>query len=221
VQLGRSVLERVEVMWERWEGAQLPDDLHGVSVVTVGARSFVRAPAHLRDRIACDPPSDIHQLVEQVSDVLERVVGIADLWYADDETLQLAHPGPLQTVADNDPRLHALAGNADRFEWLEASADESCATRLGIVEHDELLAVATLHEWDHTVGHFGVFTRADARGRGLAPRTASAAIAIARSRGLVPQWRSRVSNTASAAVARRLGFEAIGRQMSVRVRNDS
>ena len=54
--------------------------------------------------------------------------------------------------------------------------------RLGVVEREALLAVTTLQDWGGTVAHFGVFTRADARGRGLAARTASGAITMARAR---------------------------------------
>ena len=90
--------------------------------------------------------------------------------------------------------------------------------RVGVVDAGEILAVATLQVWDDTVGHCGVFTRADARGRRLAGRAAAGVIGRGRERDLVAQWRSRIGNDASAAVADRLGFVTLGRQMSVRVR---
>jgi RimJ/RimL family protein N-acetyltransferase len=162
VQLGEPARRRVEAMWERWEAEKFHEDFAGVSVVILPWATYVRAPGNLRPRIIEEPPADIHTLVDRVSDVLERVVGIAHLWYADDDSLRLVHPGPLHTI-------------------------------------NELVAVATLQDWDGKVAHFGVFPHASARGRGLAPRTVSDAIA---------------------AVARRLGFEAIGRQPFVRVRNE-
>jgi RimJ/RimL family protein N-acetyltransferase len=103
-------------------------------------------------------------------------------------------------------------------EWLEASADEPGAARVGIVEEGALLAVASLQIWDDIVGHVGVYTHHDVRGRGLAARTASAVIRDAIARGLVPQWRARIDNEGSVAVAARLGCVPAGRQIFVRVR---
>jgi RimJ/RimL family protein N-acetyltransferase len=212
-----ETIDRVLAMWQRWAGDAVDDEFVGVGVVAIGDHRFLRAPHHLRDRFI-DPPIELDDLVARLGSDLERVVGAARLAYADDTTLRLADPGALTPIGDDDPRLAALERVADRAEWLEASADEACEARLGIVDGDELLALATLHVWDETVGHFGVFTRADARGRHLARRTASGVIDLARARDTVPQWRSRIGNDASAAVADRLGFVPLGRQLFVRVR---
>jgi RimJ/RimL family protein N-acetyltransferase len=56
------------------------------------------------------------------------------------------------------------------------------------------------------------------RGTGLASKVGSAAAAHALTLGLVPQWRSRIGNDASARVADRLGFVELGTQQTVRVR---
>ena len=212
--LRAETVDRVLAMWERWPAT---NDNAGVSVVTIGDRRFVSAPPHLRGLLV-DPPGDLEQLTALLGDEAERVVGIARLAYADDGTLSLPDPGPLARIDDDDPRLVHLEAASDRAEWLESSADEPCVTRVGVVEQDLILAVATLQVWDDTVAHFGVFTRADARGRGLAGRAAAGVIKLAQVRGLVPQWRSRFGNDASAAVADGLGFVPLGSQMAVRVR---
>src|SRR5262245_30514547 len=197
-----ETLDRVVAMWARRPEI---DVLPRVNVVVLGEHTFVRAPAHLRARLS-DPPVEVDTLVEFLGDEVERVVGAARLAYADDATVHLPDPGPLADMADDDPRPKALAASADRDEWLEASADEPADARVGIVEDGNVLAIATLHEWEDTVGHVGVFTRVDARGRGLAGRAAAGVIGRTLHRDLVPQWRSRIGNDASAAVADRLGF---------------
>jgi RimJ/RimL family protein N-acetyltransferase len=216
--LSERARAQVVAMWERWAAQEFADDFPGVSIVEVCGRRFVRAPEHARARLGDDPPFDLDELVDRLGDCVDSVVGIARLAYGDDSSLRLAETGPLTEIADDDPRLAALEDASDRFEWLEASADEPCAARLGVVEAGAVVAVATLQAWGDTVAHFGVFTRADARGRGLAARTASGVITMARARDLVPQWRSRFGNEASAAVADRLGFIASGQQLFVRVR---
>jgi RimJ/RimL family protein N-acetyltransferase len=211
-----ETVARVLAMWERWPET---NDIPSVSVVVIGDRTFSTAPPHLRPRLT-DPPRNLDalvELIERAGEVVERF-GEARLAYGDDGTLQLPDAGNLVAIADDDPRLAALERAADRAEWLEASADEPCVSRFGVVEHGELLALAALQVWDGGIGHFGVFTRASARGRRLAGRAASAAISDGLRRDLVPQWRSRDGNEASARVADRLGFDPLGRQMFVRVR---
>src|SRR5262249_41229408 len=118
-------------------------------------------------------------------------------------------------------RLDALARDANQAEWLESSCDEPCLVRVGCVEDGGLLAVASLQNWSDALGHIGVFTRADVRGRGRAVQVSAAIAHEASARGLIPQWRSSITNAASARVADRLGFVPLGRQFSVRVRPTS
>ena len=125
--------------------------------------------------------------------------------------------GGVIALEDGDARLGALEASSDRTEWLESSADEPGECRFGIVEGDSLLAVAALQVWDDALGHVSVFTAAAARRQGLAARAGAAVVERALALGVVPQWRSRIGNDASASVADRLGFVALGKQMTVRV----
>jgi RimJ/RimL family protein N-acetyltransferase len=218
VELGADTIARVAAMWARWEADAFPDDFDGVSVVSFAGRRFVRAPAHLDAYVRDDPPVDLDALAARLGDRVVHRSGAAWLAYGEPQSLRLADSDGIVTIADNDPRMARLERAAATDEWLEASADEPCATRVGVVEDDALLALATLQIWDDAVAHFGVYTHHDARGRGLAARTASAVIADAIERGLVPQWRARIGNDPSAAVAARLGFVPAGHQIFVRVR---
>ena len=212
-----DTVEQVRAFWRQW--ATEPESTNA-SVVTIGVERFCRAPEYLRERLA-DPPADLEALVDVLGDNLEQVRGQARLAYGDANTLRLPDPGPLEPIADHDKRLAALERAAEPFEWIEASIDEPCDHRVGLFDGKRLVALATMHEWHHLVGHIGVFTRAEDRGRGFAGRAAAGAVELARQRSLVPQWRSRLGNDASAAVADRLGFEALGMQLFVRVRRAS
>jgi RimJ/RimL family protein N-acetyltransferase len=219
VPLSEHTLVRVEQMWGRWEQREIPDDFDGVSVVVLNDRVFVRAPERFR-ALRQSPPITLDALVSVLGDDVARVVGEARLSYAERSALHLPADDGVVSIADDDAGLAALAHDANRAEWLEASADEPCAARFGIVDDDALRAVAALQVWDDTVGHYSVFTRAADRGRGLAATVVSPAITASLDLGLVPQWRAQVGNGASQRVADKLGFVPLGRQMFVRVRPD-
>ena len=122
--------EQVVAMWDRWARNEFADDFRGVSVVEVWDRRFVRAAEPARSRLGADVPFDLDTIVDRLGDCVDSVVGVARLAYADDASLRLVDPGPLATIADDDARLAALEDASDRFEWLEASADEPCARAL-------------------------------------------------------------------------------------------
>jgi RimJ/RimL family protein N-acetyltransferase len=214
--LGAGTVERVVAMWERWEREPRPEDIPGVHVVHVAGRTFVTAPRTLRARLD-DPPDDLDALVVMLGDAVDRVVGDARLAYGDAGTLRLAADDGTEAVRDDDPRLAALERDADQAEWLESSSDEPCEQRIGIADTRGLAAIASLQVWHGGVGHFGVFTRADCRGRGLGGQVVSPLIARALDEGCVAQWRSLVTNVPSCRVADHLGFETLGHQMVIRV----
>lgn len=78
-----------------------------------------------------------------------------------------------------------------------------------------VVAAAGYRAWPGATAHISVLTDQRLRGRGLAGRVASAAVAHARADGLLPQWRAR--REASRKVARALGFRALGQQLSLRL----
>ena len=188
-----------------------------VSLVTIDREQFVLAPERVRTRLAHARLGDVASLVEALGDEVTSVGGQARLAYGDAKTLRLVLTKELTAIADDDARLGALEAVSDPTEWREASADESCDVRVGVVEASSLVAVATLQAWNDQIGQVSVFTAWHARGRGLAAGAGSAVVEDALTLGLVPQWRSRIGNDASARVADNLGFVALGTQSFVRI----
>ena len=70
------------------------------------------------------------------------------------------------------------------------------------------------------LAHLSVLTGPAYRRRGLARGVAAAAFGHAVDRELIGQWRSRVGHHGSAGLAARLGFETVGRQVTVLVDPD-
>ena len=86
---------------------------------------------------------------------------------------------------------------------------------VALAEDETAVAGAGFDEKQHILAQLGVLAAPDQRGRGWGRRAAALAVNEALDRGLVPQWRARVGNAASQALARRLGFEVVGDQTTV------
>ncbi|HEU5484122.1 MAG TPA: GNAT family N-acetyltransferase [Microlunatus sp.] len=82
-------------------------------------------------------------------------------------------------------------------------------------ELDQPTAGAGFVEWETIIGHLGVLTPPAFRRRGFGLIAAALAVNEALDHGLVPQWRSRVENSASRSTAARLGFVEVGSQTTV------
>ena len=190
-----------------------------MSVVLIGDDRFVRrAPERLHGLLATRAPTDLESLIAALGNEVDVIVGEARLAYADDETPRLVSTAGVIEVGDDDDALMALEAASAPSEWRESSADEPCDRRFGVVREGSLLAVSTVSVWDDALGHVGVFTAAHARGLGLAGEVGSAAVDTAPARGCIPQSaRPHRQRRASARVAVKLGFEPLGRQMTVRV----
>jgi GNAT superfamily N-acetyltransferase len=213
--LDDDTVERVLAYWRGRESERGPAGV--VSVVLIDQERFVVAPERWRERLGTALPGDLASLVEVLGDDVAGGGGEARLAYGDASTLRLVPMHGLTAIADDDARLAAMEAVSDPSEWREASADEACDVRVGVVEANALVALATLRAWNDEIGQVSVFTASHARGRGVAAGAGSAVVEQARTRGLVPQWRSRLGNGASARVADKLGFVALGTQVFVRV----
>ena len=210
-----ETVERVRAFWRAWEVQSVLTDR--VSIVMIGHERFTCGPERLRGRIDDEAPADLSSMIEILGDDVEHVVGAARLAYTDAAAFRPVATGEVVGVGDDDAGLAALRAASDPDEWSDASPDEPCENRGGIVDNGSLVAVATLRVWNDTLGHVGVFSAARARRRGLASKVGSAVVTHALTLGLVPQWRSRLGNDASARVADQLGFVDLGRQMTVGV----
>jgi RimJ/RimL family protein N-acetyltransferase len=209
-----ETVDRITAMWHR--PAVRPNT---ISVVTLGADTFLFAPAFLHERVApLDPTLDA--VLQEFGDDVEKIVATVRLAYADDAA-QLVPADAVEKITDDDSRQRVIEAGADHDEWLEASADEASDARYALLEDGDVVAIATLRIWEETVGSIGVFTDQRARGRGLAGAVASAAVRETLRRGYIAQWQSRVENLASARVADKLGFETLGGRVVVRVRQPS
>lgn len=195
-----------------------------VGVVALGGSAIVTAPSDRTARIVRDALRGLP--VEAVVDSVlvrealpvARMLGPAALAYVCDARFRPAESGawtveqlPGSTHAD----VRSLEQVAGRDDAGEAALDEMTSPAFVVREHGRVVAAAGYRAWPRRTAHVAVLTAPEARGRGLARVTGSAAVAHALADGLLPQWRARPS--ASRRVAAALGFEELGSQLSVEI----
>ena len=194
-----------------WVGAVLID---GAVLVTAPSQESAQRVSSALETIDVEDVTDpdVVSAVLPVADIL----GPAWLSYLDPVGPQPPRPGgPVQHLPADHPDLLQLEGAVSAAELRESGLPAVTSDAFVVYEHDLIISAAGYQHWSHQVAHVSVLTVASARGRGLAATVAGAAVADAASRGPLPQWRARPS--ASRKVGAHLGFQQLGRQLSIRL----
>ena len=180
--------------------------LAGASVA-VGPGWLSAALADLSDEELTDGPTLLALAGSSGRLVGEATLSFTDTYVAGSWTSVEVDDDPdaIDELERRCPPDDVLEVGLAQFDWRFVVRDDS----------DHPVAGAGLQEWEQILGHLGVLTAPDARGRGWATRAAAVATNEALDRGLVPQWRCRTGNTAFAALAVKLGYQVLGRQATV------
>ncbi|MEU3606417.1 GNAT family N-acetyltransferase [Streptomyces sp. NPDC035033] len=194
-----------------------------VGMVTLGESALVTVPVekralavrHALERLPVGALMDGSSVNEVLP--VARVLGPAVLSYVSPEKFLPVETGSLRVerLPAGHPELRRLEESAGDQDAGEAALDEITSPVFVVREHGRVVAAAGYQGWPSRTAHLGVLTAPDARGRGLARVTGSAAVAHALAAGLLPQWRARASAAASRRVAASLGFEELGFQLSI------
>ncbi|MFD5746499.1 GNAT family N-acetyltransferase [Streptomyces sp. NPDC127033] len=147
-----------------------------------------------------------------------EVMGPAFLSYLDQARFRPA-PGDaaVTEVPGGGGELAALLAGVGEEDTEESGLADITSPACVLRDGGDVVAAAGYRAWPGSVAHLCVMVAPDFRGRGLARAVASAAVAHALDAGLFPQWRARPRPSRRVALA--LGFEELGAQLSVRLRD--
>lgn len=144
----------------------------------------------------------------------EKIIGPAWIGYCT-EAVQPMHPARALNP-EGVPALQALQQLCNATEWEHggSSAENPCS---GAFAEGQLVALAGYEIWGGAIAHISVITRPDCRGKGFARSAVAHLAARALEAGLLPQYRTLESNTASIRIAETLGFRPYARSLAVRL----
>ncbi|WP_405879560.1 GNAT family N-acetyltransferase [Streptomyces sp. NBC_01384] len=194
-------------------------------IVVIGDAAIVTAPtdaaARALRRALVPVPVESLTRAEVVRAVLPvtDVLGPATLGYvsrdgfrpvSDGDAVGQLAPGyrDLRDLRD----LRGLVGAAGPEDVGESGIEEITSPAFVVREGTDVVAAAGYRTWPASTAHVGVLTAPERRGRGLARRVASAAVAHALAADLLPQWRpGPVESRRVAGLPYRSGFGRWGR----------
>ena len=178
------------------------------SSAAMGPASLSAAMAELSDDELTDGPTLLSLAGGHGRLLGEAILSFTDTYVADSGWTSVEvddDPGAIGELERRCPPDDVLEVGLAQLDWRFAVRDES----------DTPVAGAGFEEWEQILGHLGVLTAPAARRQGWATRAAAVATNEALDRGLIPQWRRRTDNAASAALAAKLGYRVLGRQATV------
>ena len=171
---------------------------------------MIEALAELSPSDATSPD----RVIERLPGVVETL-GPSTLSYRGDRfpaaaSAVLVDVVPLSTIGD-------LLGAVATQKNSKRPGSHTSTSLVSVIRSElgEPIAACGYRQWPAQIAHLSVLTRADHRGKRLAAAVAIDAIWRALGEGLLPQWRARLA--ASQGVARAIGFEEMGGQLSLRI----
>jgi RimJ/RimL family protein N-acetyltransferase len=113
--------------------------------------------------------------------------------------------------------LESLRSACPEADWSEGGFGEPDGRCFGRWVDGRLVAAGNLTVWRGQPSDVGLLTHPDHRGHGYAAEVARHATRVAVETAGVARYRALTTNTASLAIARRLGFSEYGRNIGIRL----
>lgn len=155
-----------------------------------------------------------------VGDDAGIVLGPSQHTYVDAATFSPPGPCDARRLGPRDADAFArFRSEIADDEWHEGGfAEDMGNVTWGAFEGGRLVAMGNMTDFGGAPADVGVVTHPSARGRGIGTRLVGTMVAEALASVPVVRYRALVGNTASLAIADRLGFVADGSNIAVRLR---
>ncbi len=146
---------------------------------------------------------------------VDKALGPATLAYCDAARFQPVDCSTVEMIPADHTDLRTLLSCVPTNDADESGLAEITSPAFVLRTGAHVRAAAGYRTWPSNAAHLSVLTASAERGRGLARVVAAAAVTNALQSDLLPQWRARPE--ASRRVARTLGFQELGSQLSIRL----
>ncbi len=208
----------------------------GIWILAVGPSPLVSLPANAMDRLAERASTWTRSTISEVTTlarelrVLERdgirvgkIVGPAFIGYGTYQSLTKLSSSRVRSVTASDSSsVDSLRSKCNDEEWDHGGSDLNAVPCFGYFdEHGNLLTLAGYETWGAAIAHISIVSAKDSRGQGYASAAVSHAAQHALNVGLLPQYRTLMTNKSSMTIAKKLGFEPYGFSVYVRLHPDS
>ncbi len=187
-------------------------DYHGVWYFTRKRSLLISIPPSLEPRrkalqhLTIEALDDLNTIIALLgSEAIERVVGPAVIRYADQYTFHPRGNVARLLVPDDDRAIEHLRAACAELDW-EHGGGNADDVRAGVFLDGQLVSLASYSVWGGALAHIAIITHPQYRGHNFGTAAVSALAVVALERGLVLQYRTLQSNTASQAIGRALGF---------------
>jgi hypothetical protein len=183
-------------------------------LITAASPAVVQQLDRALGGLALDEVTDVSALSALLPIV--EVRGPAWLSYLGQEDLPVRHGDQaVERLSPGHGDLMRLRGAVSQDEANESGLADITSDAFVVRQAGEIVSAAGFRRWPDDVAHLSVLTAAPSRGQGLATSTACAAVDEALAQHLLPQWRARLAS--SHRVSARLGFQELGRQLSLKL----
>ncbi len=150
---------------------------------------------------------------------VQSIVGPAFIGYATDTTFRSPqHPAARPLTLSDRECVQALRAGCTAPEWEHGGSALGEVPTFGAFTKDgQLAALAGYKIWGGKIAHLSIVTTSSFRTGGFGTAAVAAAANSAAAAGLLPQYRTLMSNTPSMRIAEKLGFEHYGVSVYVRM----
>lgn len=191
-------------------------DLTAAVVVRIGGTTAVAAPEPALSALRgldVEQLLDVDSLLVALEPVRPSLLGAASLSFVDHRTISPISDGVVRAATEGD--VEAVISRCSADERDESGLAHMSMRWVVSGRTGEPEAAAGYEVWGDGLAQIGLTVAPGCRGQGLDALAATAAAVHAIGVGLVPQWRCRAGNLASARVGERLGFVRVGEQVAI------
>jgi GNAT superfamily N-acetyltransferase len=236
--LAQATIRRLDQIWATYLGCSestlVAPHVHLLPHAGLGDYDGIFIFARGEGRVVSAPPAALSMLSTtlqrlSVTDLLEptrlrvalgdriaRIIGPTFHGYADATTFRPQDTGDARLLGETDTVAFAdLRAACDPEEWARVDSFLDQAPVIGVYAGATLAAAASYRVWQGEHATIAIVAHPDWRGRGYGRAAVGAVAERARAEGLLPGYRTLLSNHPSLALARVVGFVPYATSLSV------